>query len=485
MDISILLAFLMVVIVGFLILFPTNDEKARSKKMLMKIPGLTNYPLAGTVLKMILMKKEDRMTWVTKVALANKRFLLRWNFLTVNVISVCSPDLLEVVLRNTNLIDKGVVYKLFNSWLGNGLLTSTGSKWHHQRKIITPTFHFSILDGFVVIFAEKAKILVEKLKKEIGGPGFNIRQYVSKCALDIICETAMGISCDAQERDSPYVTAVNRMTDIVSTRLCNPFLFPDFLFKLSPTYRKQESSLKTIQGFVNKVIQERRNIRQSTNGTGKIDDSDDIGRKRRAAFLDTLLAANEDGNKMTDEEIRDEVNTFMFEGHDTVTAGMCWALFELGHHPEIQEKAYEELEEIFQGSDRVPTISDLNNMNYLERVIKEVLRLHPTGTNLEIPIHHIHMDPEVYPNPEDFNPDHFLPEKVVNRHPYAYIPFSAGPRNCIGQRFAMLEEKTVLSYLIRNFKFETLNKREGFKIYLEIINTPTKPIKLAIKPRKL
>ncbi|KAF4517608.1 hypothetical protein B566_EDAN002839 [Ephemera danica] len=144
-------------------------------------------------------------------------------------------------------------------------------------------------------------------------------------------------------------------------------------------------------------------------------------------------------------------------------------------------RCVEELDDIFCGSDRDPNITDLGNMKYLERVIKETLRLQPpawfvgrrleknmkfdgydafpANTVIHVNIFSIHRNPEIYPDPEKFDPDRFLPENCVGRHPYAYIPFSAGPRNCIGQRFAMFEAKEVISTLLRHFRLESCDPK--------------------------
>lgn len=191
--------------------------------------------------------------------------------------------------------------------------------------------------------------------------------------------------------------------------------------------------------------------------------TDDIGTKRRLAFLDTLLIAQMEGANLSDAAIREEVDTFMFEGHDTTSSAIAFTIFLLSHNSDAQKKAFDEAV-MMEGREREP-------MRYLEAVIKEALRLYPSvpihgrllmedykfkdmvipkGTAIALIPYLTHRDTKFYSDPEKFHPERFLSENEM--HPYQFIAFSAGPRNCIGQKFAMLELKCSLSKIIRHFE---------------------------------
>uniref|UniRef100_A0A182S9V5 Cytochrome P450 n=1 Tax=Anopheles maculatus TaxID=74869 RepID=A0A182S9V5_9DIPT len=196
----------------------------------------------------------------------------------------------------------------------------------------------------------------------------------------------------------------------------------------------------------------------------------------------------------------------MRQGHDTTTAGISWVLFLLALHPDVQERVCEEIESIFPPDDNRPaTMQDLNELKLLERCIKEALRLYPSvsffgrtlsediqlggyhvpaQTIVGIHAYHVHRDERYYPEPEKFDPDRFLPENTENRHPYAYIPFSAGPRNCIGQKFALLEEKSLVSSILRRYRLRSVRTREEQLIMHELITRPKDGVLLYLESRK-
>ncbi|KAF4518536.1 hypothetical protein B566_EDAN004280 [Ephemera danica] len=200
--------------------------------------------------------------------------------------------------------------------------------------------------------------------------------------------------------------------------------------------------------------------------------------------------------------------TIMFEfadkGYDTVATATAFILFLLGTHPDIQGKVVEELVEVFGDSGRLPDVADLANLKYLERCMKESLRLYPSACFMErtnqdeihiddyvIPagctitanIFAIHHDPEVYPDPEKFDPDRFLPENCQGRSPYSFIPFSIGARNCIGQKFAMLEEKTLVSTVLRRYRVEAMQERKELKLKAGIVLRPSNGVHIRIFER--
>lgn len=200
------------------------------------------------------------------------------------------------------------------------------------------------------------------------------------------------------------------------------------------------------------MIRERKEVKLAEQRL--IDPSSTI--KKRPVFLDVLLDHHIRENSITEEEIREEVDTFMFEGHDTTSAAISWCIYLLGHNMEIQRRVQSEVDVIFSSEkDRYATVEDLKEMKFLECCIKESLRLFPSvpiigrevhkefcvggnvvpeGSIVVIFSYMLHRDPRSFPKPEEFLPERFLPENSSRRHPFAYVPFSAGPRNCIGER---------------------------------------------------
>ncbi|XP_071538554.1 cytochrome P450 4C1-like [Panulirus ornatus] len=426
---------------------------------------------------------------------------------TTPLIIISKAKLAEVVLNSTRHLDKSHQYDFFHPWLGNtNVFLTSGSTWHSRRKLLTPAFHFKILEEFMDVFNTQSSKLVKKLQRKADGKLFNIFPDITNCTLDIICESAMGCSVNAQDDcESDYVKAVHRIQHLIQQRMIVVWLQPNFLFKLLGYAREQEALLATLHGFTRSIVKTRRKLyNQKKKGTTDTEEDQLLGKRTRLAFLDLLLEYSEDGAVLSDEDIREEVDLFVFAGHDTTTVSTNWCLYLLGSHPEIQAKVHEELDSIFGGSNRPASMADLRQMKYTENCIKESLRLFPSvpyvgrhlkedikvgdyhvpaGATVMVFTYAMHRDPEQFPNPEVFDPDRFLPENASKRHPFAYVPFSAGPRNCIGQKFGMMEEKVVLSTILRKFRVESTTPREDLRLLSEIVLRPEGGNFLKLFPR--
>lgn len=273
------------------------------------------------------------------------------------------------------------------------------------------------------------------------------------------------------------------MCDIIHQRHYKAYYRFDALFNLTSLRKQQEKLLGIIHGLTKKVLQIKKAEFQRNASEGKMpspsmsqiinetpmeqtpkkpavpkvkkagglkddldeQDEDDIGEKRRLAFLDLMIETAHNGANLTDTDIKEQVDTIMFEGHDTTAAGSSFVLCLLAIHQDIQAKVMEEQFKLFGNSKRQATFNDTVEMKYLERVILETLRMYPpvpiiarkvnqdiqlvtenyvipAGSTVVVGTFKVHRLPEFYPNPEQFNPDNFLPERTQNRHYYSYMP---------------------------------------------------------------
>ncbi|EZA54255.1 Cytochrome P450 4C1 [Ooceraea biroi] len=338
----------------------------------------------------------------------------------------------------------------------------------------------------------------------------DLQSFISHHTLNIICETSMGISLRNMEavEQQQYRKAIHDLTKILFYRLFRPWYLNDRLFWFSSKYKRQTKCLKVLHGFTEKIITERKQYHESTGGRylnfeHETEDNDKIGsRKKRLAMLDLMIAAS-NNNRISNSDIREEVDTFMFEGHDTVSMALTFAILLLAEHKDVQDRVRNEVNAVMEENEGKLTMTALQNLPYLERCLKETMRLYPSvylitrkleedvmlqsylvpaGADVVIDIVHLHQNSDFWPNPEVFDPDRFLPELVQNRHPFAYIPFSAGSRNCIGQRFAMMEMKAVIGTLVHNFNLEPIDHLKDVRCSADIIIRIGQPMRVKFVP---
>ncbi|XP_072766428.1 cytochrome P450 4C1-like isoform X3 [Anoplolepis gracilipes] len=420
----------------------------RNGRLINLIPGPSTYPFLGNILA--LLGSPVDLWNVRRKILTNYYPISKIWVTIVPIINVAHPNDIETILSSTKHIEKGSVYAYLFPWFGTGLLTST--------------------------------------------------------------ETAMGTSLQSMNIfQKQYRDAVYDMINIIAYRIVRPWLKNETVFALTSKGRMHNKILKILHGFTKKIIEERKRYHEETgyqylknfeNDTPNEYAEIATTRKKRLAMLDLLIAASQE-NKIDDSGIREEVDTFMFEGHDTVAMGVFFTLLLLAEHKDVQDRVRNEVNAALQENGGNFTMSLLQNLPYLERCLKEALRLYPSvpfisrtlsadttlssyvvpsGTTVDLHIYEVHRDPNFWPNPDIFDPDRFLPEKTRGRHSYSYVPFSAGSRNCIGQRFAMLELKAIIAPLLHNFYLEPLDYLKNLQIRIDLVTRPAHPIRLNFIP---
>ncbi|XP_025410334.1 cytochrome P450 4V2-like [Sipha flava] len=399
------------------------------------------------------------------------------------------PDDIKVLLSSAQYINKGPEYDMLRPWLNDGLLLSTGSKWQNRRKLLTNTFHFKTLSMYNPSLNNHSRTLVKKLLEASAlNEEICIAEYITLCSLDMMCETIMGTEMKAQEGKSvEYVNAIKSACRSVINRVYRFWLWNDTIFKISECGQTFYKSIKVLHDYTDNVIKSKRILLKNTENRSESKHE----KTQKKSFLDLLLnVLKEYPEQMTDKDIKEEVDTFLFEGHDTTSFAMTMTIVLLGIYQDIQARAREELRGIFGDSDRDVTMEDLNAMRYVEAVIKESLRLYPSvpaftrelQTTLKLKNYNIppmtamviypyilHRNEEIYPNPEKFIPDRFLDQDNKSKFLYGYLPFSAGARNCIGQKYAMNQIKTVVSTVLRNTKIESMGNKEDIEVSMQLI----------------
>jgi cytochrome P450 len=329
--------------------------------------------------------------------------------------------------------------------LGTGLVTSEGELWERQREAIQPAFYMSHIEEYADIMVSRTEDTTDRWRD---GGTIDVRSEMMRTTLEILVEAMFGDDIDLESRG--IYDAVEAMQGPLKPRN-QPitFLAPDWL--PVPFLRRAEAALDHLEAQVYDILDERRHSETD-----------------REDLLAMLLDAD---TEMSDEQIRDEMLTFLFAGHETTALSLTYMWDLLSRAPEAEARLHEELEAILDGQ---PTIEDMFEFGYVEAVVKEAMRLYPPaheirrepatdtefgdyevpeGTLLVLPTWVLHRDERFWDDPESFRPERFL-EDNRDRPDYAYFPFGGGPRRCIGQQFAMTEAQLVLATIASEWSME-------------------------------
>ncbi|CAG8816225.1 14777_t:CDS:2, partial [Gigaspora margarita] len=384
-------------------------------------------------------------------------------------ISISDPKLVQQVLVNHSydyprfFVSQTMAKKFF----GGGILIAEGETHKRQRKMMNPSFAFANVKEMVPTFVQAGHKLKDIWIKQIGNKKeerITITAIVQKITLDVIGLVGFNYEFNSTTSDSELAKAYGTLSDRDPSPLVVAFAnILTFIMKLPINFNNQfYDFIKTINNISEKLVVEQKN----TPVRGK-------------DLMSLLVKENESlpvYEQLTHEELVSQAMIFLAAGHETTSTTLSWALYFLAKYLDIQDRLRKEVLDVFTDRNHFPTIDEIDKLKYLECIFKETLRIVPPGigTPLMISIYAIHHDPSIWGDDADnFNPSRWLdPEiksKISNTH---FIPFSAGPKSCLGLKIAHLELKSILSVLIRNFEFRLV---EGFTFKKKFIGL-SKPI---------
>ncbi|XP_058817443.1 uncharacterized protein LOC131680751 [Topomyia yanbarensis] len=422
-------------------------------------------------------------------------------------IAIYKPEEVQIVLNSPNCLGKPLQYNFFR--VSKGLFSAPAQIWKGQRKILNVSFGPANLNSFAAIFNEKSAIFTELMEKHVAKGERNYNHEIALCMLDTIYSTAFGLNFDMQRTPDGefYLGLQEEFMDLVTKRVFSPSMYPECIYRLTKAYKREMKILYDARQLTTKVMQARKADELLSTQFGTKQPEADLDGKKPQIFLDKLLELARENNQLTKEDIPEHLDTIIFAGNDTTATTMGNLLLMLAIYPDIQERVYQEIMQACPEENQFVSIEDVAKLSYTEMVCKETMRLFPVGPLIgriatsdiklddrnTIPantvvlcgIYQLHMDPEQWgPDPEQFNPDHFLPENVAQRHPYAYLPFSGGPRNCIGIRYAWLSMKIMIVHLLRKYRLTTSLTMDDITIKFSIIMKITNGCRIALEKRR-
>jgi cytochrome P450 len=382
--------------------------------------------------------------------------IVTMRYYNFRVFFVSHPDYIEQVLVTDNRkFIKGRILRKNRQLFGNGLLTSEGDFWLRQRRLAQPAFH----RGRVASYADTMVKYASRIANEWrDGEERDIHAEMMRLTLSIVAKTLFDADVDREARRvGQALEAIMHLNSDFRKLLITPTWLP--------TPRKIRATFATakLNRIIYRFIDERR-----ASGT----DNGDL--------LSMLLAArDDDGSRMTNRQLRDESITIFLAGHETTANALSWTWMLLAQNPQVEAKLHEELDRVLGG--RAPTVDDLPNLRYTGHVVTESMRLYPPawgmariaiedteiagypipkGCGVSLAQWVVHRDPRWFEAPLEFRPERWQGDLLKRIPRFAYFPFGGGPRQCIGNNFAVMEATLLLATLAQQFRISLMPGRE-------------------------
>ncbi|XP_055590892.1 probable cytochrome P450 313a4 [Uranotaenia lowii] len=419
------------------------------------------------------------------------------------VVMLDKPEHCKTVLNSSVCLNKAPHYRFFGL---HALLASEGTLWSSRRKRLNLSFSRKTLNGFFGIFNRKARQFIDDAMKLADGVERNMSSEFAKWTLDNITATFLELEIDDYVDKAEYLKKVELYLPYVIKRVFKLHHYSDFIYHLTKDWTVFSTTRRNVREVTWKALdrkfaQKRTEI--ETDGTTNGEENT----SRAKPLLDMLYDMVRDSSQaMTVEEMAHHVDEVIYAGFDTTAISISNVILLLAMHPEVQERVYQEVMAVCPDPNVEITQEDCYKLVYTDMVIKETMRLYPVvpllvrsltadlklddqftllkGTLIAIASGRMQRNPEIWgPQANVFNPDHFLPEQIAQRHPYSYLPFSAGPRNCIGGRFAMLSMWLTVAYFVRAFRIRTLLRQEDLQTSFEMIQRVNNGCLVSLLPR--
>lgn len=387
-----------------------------------------------------------------------------------------------------------------NGALYDAVSVAEDDTWRRIRSVLSPSFTSGRLKEMFTIMKHHSAILVSSMKKKAeNDEPIELKEFFGPYSMDVVTSTAFSVDIDSLNNPSdPFVTNIKKM---LKFDLFNPlFLLVAFFPFTGPLLEKMEFSFfpASVTDFFYASLQKIKTDREKDRQKGRVD------------FLQLMIDSQkgiEEGKEnkgLTDHEILSQAMIFIFAGYETSSSSLTFLAYNLATNPSVQTRLQEEIDSVFPNKAPVQ-YEALLQMDYLDSVISESLRLYPIAPRLErvakrtveisgitipkdmvvmVPTWCLHRDPELWDEPEEFRPDRFSKENKDSVDPYTYMPFGAGPRNCIGMRFALIMMKLALVEVLQSHSFTVGKETEvPFQMDVQGLLMPKNPIQLRLEPR--
>ncbi|CAH2097054.1 unnamed protein product [Euphydryas editha] len=412
---------------------------------------------------------------------------------------VTDPD--DFLTVSNACLQKDGFYEFAKPWLGEGLVTGNVSIWKVHRRLLNPAFSQVVLDGFLDIFNKQSRRLVKDLEVEVGNGPFDHWVYTRHNALETICLTALGVDfTDKSVLNSEYVMAAEQMFNVLVDRFQKFWLHNHFIYSWSALRKKQDEYLKILHNMSYTVLKKRK--ADYLNNRNKTEEKTQVSGAKFKPFMDLLLELSIEKGAFNDREIREHVDTMIVGGHDTSASVLMYSMLLVGSYPDVQEKVFQELNNVFGDDDRDVTKQDLSQLCYLEAVLKETMRIYPIvpvtaryldrdvklrnctltkGRTCFMFVYGVHRHPMWGKDAEEFKPERWLSPATLPECPTAFAGFGMGRRICIGKSYAFMSMKTTLAHLFRHYRLKGNHSKLEAKI--DVMLKPVSGYHISIERR--